>query len=184
MSEFFNQVTGGRSVRAVTVLRMNSAAPHSRAAADDQPAVDGPLARTHLAHEIEYLTVKAFVRGTRLANVRLEEIGLRARSYSLLALACSGIDATQRELASALELDPSQIVALVDTLEEKGLVRRDADPRDRRSRVVRATDAGDALFARARQVTAQAEAEVLSMLTPAERETLRGLLRKIVFAAE
>ncbi|MGH3262105.1 MAG: MarR family winged helix-turn-helix transcriptional regulator [Trebonia sp.] len=140
------------------------------------------LADTALAHEIEFLTVKAFADGTRIVNARLDELGLRARSYSVLALACSGLDVTQRELAAALELDPSQIVALVDGLEASDLVHRVQDPRDRRSRIVQATPAGRALFKRAQKLTSEAEAAALAMLSDTERETLREILRKIVFA--
>lgn len=140
------------------------------------------LADTALAHEIEFLTVKAFADGTRIVNSRLAELGLRARSYSVLALACSGMDATQRELAAALELDPSQIVSLVDGLEADDLVRRVPGQRDRRARIVQATPTGQALFLRAQKLTAEAEAVALAVLSDAERETLRELLRKIVFA--
>lgn len=140
------------------------------------------LADTALARDIGYLTVKAFAGSTRIVNARLDEIGLRARSYSILALACSGLDATQRDLAAALELDPSQVVALVDGLESSGLVRREQDPRDRRQRIIQATPAGHALFKRARKVASGAEAEALAMLSAAERETLWEILRKIVFA--
>lgn len=139
------------------------------------------LADTALAHEIEYLAVKAFADGTRIVNARLDRLGLRARSYSVLALACSGLDPTQRDLAAALELDPSQVVTLVDGLEADGLVRREQDPRDRRQRIIRATPEGQELFRRAQRVTSEAEGEALAMLSDAEREVLREILRKIVF---
>lgn len=145
-------------------------------------SVEALAANSPLAYEIEFLTVKAFSHGTRLANARLESVGLRARSYSVLALACSGIDLTQRDLSSLLELDPSQIVALVDRLEADGLVTREVAPGDRRMRVVRATAAGRDAFEKAQAITSQAEADALAMLTGPERETLRALLRKINFA--
>ena len=48
----------------------------------------------------------------------------------MLTLANSGLEPTQRELADFLSLDPSQIVALMDELEKRGLV----DPGARASR--------------------------------------------------
>jgi DNA-binding MarR family transcriptional regulator len=149
---------------------------------DQRAAFASIVASTALADEVEFLALKAFAEGTRIVNLRLKELNLRARSYSVLAVACSGVNATQRELASLLELDPSQIVALVDELENAGLVIREIDTRDHRSRVVRATANGQDRFTQARVVTNQAESDALRMLDSAERETLRALLRKIVLS--
>lgn len=140
-------------------------------------ASDAPL-----SHEIEFLAVKAFTQGTRIANRYLQDLGLRARSYSVLAMACADLDPTQRDLAEFLSLDPSQIVSLVDELERDGLVRRLVDPSDRRSKVVHATEVGRARFAEAQLRTRSAENEALSGLE--DRETLRSLLRRLVFAAD
>jgi DNA-binding MarR family transcriptional regulator len=149
---------------------------------DQRAAFASIVASTALADEVEFLALKAFAEGTRIVNLRLKELNLRARSYSVLAVACSGVNATQRELAALLELDPSQIVALVDELENAGLVVREIDTRDHRSRVVRATANGQDRFTQARVVTNQAESDALRMLDSAERETLRALLRKIVLS--
>lgn len=135
-----------------------------------------------LAHEIEFLNARARSIGSALANDLLSEHGLRVRSYSVLALACGGVRPTQRQLAEFLRLDPSQIVALVDELESGGLVRRETDPTDRRSKVIVATDAGEERYAAARAATARAEEIALSALTPAERVQLRTLMAKIAFA--
>ena len=149
---------------------------------DQRASFASLVASTALADEIEFLALKAFAEGTRIVNRRLKELNLRARSYSVLAVACSGVNATQRELAALLELDPSQIVALVDELENAGLVVREIDARDHRSRVVRATADGHNRFEQARVVTNHAESDALQMLDSAERETLRALLRKIVLS--
>jgi DNA-binding MarR family transcriptional regulator len=139
------------------------------------------VAFTPLAYEIEFLTVRVFVAGTRVVNKRLRELGLSARSYAALAVACSEIPIRQRDLVALLELDPSQIVALVDELETAGLVRREPNPDDRRTKVIGATQRGRELFERAREVTASAELETFTALDDDERKTLRRLLRKVVF---
>jgi DNA-binding MarR family transcriptional regulator len=135
-----------------------------------------------LAREIEFLNARARSIGSGIANDLLQEHGLRVRSYSVLALACDELRPTQRQLAEFLRLDPSQIVALVDELESAGLVRREPDPGDRRSKVVVATGPGEALYARARVETAKAEDLALGALTSAERSVLRELMTKIAFA--
>ncbi|MEF2978352.1 MarR family winged helix-turn-helix transcriptional regulator [Subtercola sp. YIM 133946] len=153
------------------------------APASAPPATARPLlSEAPLAHEIEFLAVKAAADGTRHANELLKPLNLKVRSYSVLVLAAGETEPTQRELASFLSLDPSQIVALVDELETKGLVERVVDPADRRSKVITATPAGRHLVARATAATRAAEADSLAALTIDERETLRGLLRKVAFS--
>jgi len=134
-----------------------------------------------LAREIEFLNARARSIGSALANELLQAHGLRVRSYSVLALACGGLRPTQRQLAEFLRLDPSQIVALVDELEAAGLVRREPDPSDRRSKVIVATESGESTYAQARIETARAEDAALAALTPAERTVLRELMTKIAF---
>ncbi len=141
------------------------------------------FADSALAGEVEFLAARARALGSALANRRLEEHGLRVRSYSVLSLACEPAPPTQRQLAEFLQLDPSQIVALVDALEADGLVRRSPDPADRRSNIITATDAGRTRFAAAAEATRAAEAEALAALSTDERETLRGLLARVSFPA-
>ncbi len=140
------------------------------------------IASSTLADEIDFLAVRLFVAGTRLVNARLAGIGLRARPYAVLALACGPHPVRQRDLVAVLELDPSQIVTLLGELERAGLVRREPDPEDRRANLIRATDAGRELMTPARRITAAAELETLAVLAPDEREQLRTLLRKVVLA--
>lgn len=89
---------------------------------------------------------------------------------------------TQREIAEYLRLDPSQVVALVDELERKALVKRVPNPRDRRSNVVSSTTAGDELLRRAHDDIVAAERATHASLTNAEHATLALLLRKVAFA--
>lgn len=144
-------------------------------------SVSASIAHTDLASEIEFLAIKAFADGGRRRNERLAELGLRARSYSVLALAASGVELAQRDLSAVLELDPSQIVALVGELEAQGFVLRRNSPEDRRTKVVVATAAGHDVLARARALIAADEEDALSMLSGVERDLLRALLRKISF---
>lgn len=139
------------------------------------------LLGTELAEEIEFLTARARSVGITRANASLAPLALKVRSYSVLSLACSGRDPSQRELADFLSLDPSQIVALVDELEQRGLVTRETDPRDRRSKGIAATAAGRGLYAAAKKIVRTAEDQSLSDLSVPEREQLRALLQRVAF---
>lgn len=134
-----------------------------------------------LADEIEFLAARTRAVGTQIANRKLAPLDLRVRSYSVLALASVDLAPTQRELAEFLRLDPSQIVAIVDELETAGLVRREPDPTDRRSKTIVATTRGKALHALAVDATRAAEGEALATLGDDEANQLRSLLRKVAF---
>ncbi|MBK5237750.1 MAG: MarR family transcriptional regulator [Actinomycetales bacterium] len=139
------------------------------------------LFSTELAHDLEFLTARARAVGTMRANLELEPLGLKVRSYAVLALACSGENPSQRELAEFLSLDASQIVALVDQLETSGFVERQSDVRDRRSNIIVPTASGRSLCAQANVAVAAAQDASLRSLTTSEREQLRQLLARIAF---
>lgn len=145
------------------------------------PAVPDRLLASDLVNEIEFLAARARSLGSSRANAMLASLDLKVRSYSVLAMACSGTEPSQRELADFLRLDPSQIVSLVDALEQRGLVLRAPDPRDRRSKVIRPTAAGVELHQRAAAAVRVAEDTSLAPLDGPERDQLRVLLRKIAF---
>jgi DNA-binding MarR family transcriptional regulator len=71
------------------------------------------------------------------------------------------------------------VVALVDDLERGGLVRREPHPDDRRTRLVVATEAGRARLAQTLALARSVDEDLLSELTPAERDTVLRLLRRI-----
>jgi DNA-binding MarR family transcriptional regulator len=135
-----------------------------------------------LGDELFFVMARASAIGSSHANRALSTLGLKVREYSALVLACSDEAPTQRELSRHLALDPSQIVAIVDTLEKRDLVERRPDPRDRRSKIVVATKAGRALSEKARALSQASDEESLTMLTADERATLHALLTKVAFA--
>jgi DNA-binding MarR family transcriptional regulator len=91
--------------------------------------------------------------------------------------------AIQQKLGSAMGIDPSTMVSLIDELESAGLARRRPDPRDRRARQVSITPKGRRLLQRARKIASEAEDEVLRGLTAAERRELLRLLRRAFSSA-
>ncbi|MGD6980277.1 MULTISPECIES: MarR family winged helix-turn-helix transcriptional regulator [Citricoccus] len=140
------------------------------------------LRSTRLAHQIQFLTARARSRGTGHANTLLKaELGLKVSHFSVLSVAAHGTNPTQRELSEFLDLDPSQVVALVDVLEQRGLVERLTDPKDRRSRMIAVTDEGHRVEQLGHELTEASDQEVLAKLSAAEREQLRELLTRIAF---
>lgn len=148
--------------------------------ADIAPASSG-LRASVLTDDLSFLLARANAIALAAGNASLAEHGLKARSYSVLALAAGEARPSQRELAEFLRLDPSQVVSLVDDLQSRGLVERRPDPADRRANVVVATEAGRALAATARESARSAEERVHAQLTPGERQSLTALLRALAF---
>ncbi len=132
--------------------------------------------------DVVILLVRAAGSALRSANTALEPYGLRARHYAALCLADSGRGVPQRQIGVLLGLDPSAVVALVDDLEQRGLVRRQADPDDRRTRLVRLTAAGRRLLAQARPAALLVQEQTVAALPDAERARFVQLLQAVVLS--
>ncbi len=85
---------------------------------------------------------------------------------------------TQRELARRLHYDPSNITALADSLETRGLIERRADASDRRFRLLALTTEGERLRASLEELLAQPP-HFLDRLTATEQKQLLHLLAKL-----
>lgn len=139
------------------------------------------LRTSALADDLSFLLARANALSLAAGNAALVEHDLRVRSYSVLALSLNEPHPSQREIAEFLRLDPSQVVALVDDLQSRGLVRREPDPTDRRANVVIATDTGRTVFSAGQEAAREAERALHSNLTTAQRDQLGELLRAIAF---
>jgi DNA-binding MarR family transcriptional regulator len=106
----------------------------------------------------------------------LAESGLRWTEFAVLHHLDAQGPGSQRELALALRIQPSNIVGLLDELERRGLLTRTPDPRDRRRHRVQLTARGFRAVTLAREATQRAEADVLAPLSPAERREFHALL--------
>src|SRR4030081_928710 len=84
--------------------------------------------------------------------------------------------ASQQGLAEALSLDPSNVVGLLNELEERGLVTRRRERAARRRHLVELPPLGDDELARAYARLTDVEDDLLSALSTEERATLYDLL--------
>lgn len=83
------------------------------------------------------------------------------------------------DLATRLEIVPRSVTTLVDSLEAAKLVTRVPDPHNRRSTLIEPTDEGRRVRTAISDARRHAADDVLSPLTPAQRETLRALLAQL-----
>jgi DNA-binding MarR family transcriptional regulator len=110
------------------------------------------------------------------ALARAGQAGFELYDYSILALLAEGDCQTQATIAEVLSVDPSRLVAVLDSLERRELVLRVRDPLDRRRHVVRLTPAGVRELERIRSLATGVEDEFLAPLDAESRGALHDLL--------
>jgi DNA-binding MarR family transcriptional regulator len=111
-----------------------------------------------------------------------EAVGLTPGLMKALISILPGQPRPMKELGSEWGCDASYVTSLVDALEERGIVERQAHPTDRRAKVIALTDAGAAV--RTELLSRMHEPPpCFAALTPAETGQLRDLLAKLEKAA-
>jgi DNA-binding MarR family transcriptional regulator len=112
----------------------------------------------------------------------LEGAGFETYDYGVLAMLAEGARVTQAHIADALALDPSRLVALLDSLEDRALITRERDPQDRRRHVVTITTKGERELAKLREIVGELEEEFLAPLDAGSRKKLHELLQELACA--
>ena len=87
--------------------------------------------------------------------------------------------ARQNTLASRMGVEPMTMVRFLDRLEAAGLVRREADPADRRAKRVRVTPEAEPIVAHVRDVMRIEREHVTSQFSPEELSILNDLLGRL-----
>ncbi len=108
-----------------------------------------------------------------------ERTGLHPYHYAVLLVLDEGAPETQGSIADALGYDRGQLVGLLDDLEERELVERRRDPKDRRRHVVRLTPEGKRTLKKMRALSQQLDDEFLGPLDDQERRQLHALLLRL-----
>lgn len=110
---------------------------------------------------------------------RLSAIGLAPPDAGVMRKI--GIDPgiTQQALAQHLGVMPSRVVALIDRLEQKGLVERVGSPEDRRAYALRLTARGRQASQEIGRIAAEHERDLCAALDERERQTLATLCGRI-----
>lgn len=126
----------------------------------DLAAMIAPLGRTLMQAELPIL----------------ERNGLTMWGYSVLLGLGDTPVYTQAALAKKIRADKTRIIPILDELQQRGLIRRDPDPADRRARLIALTPTGRDARDRTQREIQAAEEHMLSQLPAADRKAfLRSL---------
>jgi MarR family transcriptional regulator, organic hydroperoxide resistance regulator len=114
----------------------------------------------------------------------LQAEGLSMWEYIVLSELARHPAPSQLVLARRIRYDKTRLIGLIDGLSERGLVRRTADPADRRAHTIALTDHGAAMHARARERVRTMEADLLMSFSDKERMLLRSMLTQLAADAD
>ena len=105
----------------------------------------------------------------------LGTIGLSLRTHQVLACVAEHRAHSQQEVSETVEVDRSEMVRIIDRLEEAGLLMREPDPADRRRHRLRLTATGHGALRRGEEIVQSVTDEVLASLTVEDRRALHAL---------
>jgi DNA-binding MarR family transcriptional regulator len=118
----------------------------------------------------------ALLRLTRLVRFQRVDMSITLTQLSALGALAKHGSMSAGELANFERVQPPSMTKVLAHLEERGLVRRDAHPADRRQAIIAITDAGVSLLESERRSRDAWLARRLTTLTPDER----ALLQRVV----
>lgn len=126
-----------------------------------------------------YLLSQLGALSARLFAGRVAALDLTPPQAGLLRLVAAEPGQSQQALAAKLGTPPSRMVALIDGLEERGLLARRRNTGDRRLSSLHLTAAGGAMLAELGGLAVAHDDEVCAGLDAAEQEQLHGLLVRL-----
>ena len=131
----------------------------------------------HLGFLLKHVQLRFF----DLVTVALAPTGIGGREAAVLRAIDNPQPLAQGEIARRMGIDRTTMVALIDDLQERGLVQRRQDPEDRRRNVVELTDLGQDVTRQAARAGEQAERAFLSPLSAGEAQQFKKALRALLY---
>lgn len=105
--------------------------------------------------------------------------GRRRGAGHILDLLTEASGVSQQVIADRLGIRPQSVSEAIATLEERGFIRRESSPSDRRMTLIYITEAGRIHAADLAQERKAHAEQFFSVLTAEEKETLRALLIRL-----
>lgn len=133
-----------------------------------------------VGRRLGYLLKHAQLQLADLTAVALEPYGINGREFAVLLVLAGAEPLSQQQAALRLGIDRTTMVALLDSLEDGGLVARRPHGDDRRRNVVQLTRTGKSTLRRAVAAVDEAERTFLAPLDATSAQVLRDSLWTVV----
>lgn len=125
-----------------------------------------------LVWRIYFITRKAF-------DFDLKKVRLTYPQFGALKALSSKDNISQKELAVILETDTTNVMVICDSLERKKLIKRTANPRDRRENLLVLTRQGKVRFKKAMEAMEAYVGKMLRKLSKNELSAVIPVLEKL-----
>lgn len=126
--------------------------------------------------ELASLLRPSLLRLTRIIRNQRVDMSVTLTQISAMATLYKRGPMSAGELAACEKVQPPSMTKVLANLEDRGLVRRDAHPNDKRQAIISVTDAGHALLESERRSRDAWLSKRLDELTPDERALLRDVV--------
>jgi len=153
--------------------------PAETTEAEPRPRGRPPVSFGRLESLLGYSLRRAQMRVFQDFEGEMNELGLTPGQLGALFLIEANRGLSQSELGTALGIDRSSVVPLIDRMQKRGWVRRAARASDRRAHALELTPAGVALLARLLPRLEAHESRIAGGLSAADRKRLFELLAKV-----
>ncbi|MBB2200653.1 winged helix-turn-helix transcriptional regulator [Gluconacetobacter tumulisoli] len=129
--------------------------------------------------------ISRIARGfARAGDARLGAVGFATAQLPVLTALKDGAKLSQAELARWARVEQPTMAQLLARMERDGIIRREPDPRDRRSSLVSLTAQAQARLPAGRAILAQGNRDATRGMTDDEVDTLVTLLRRVLANVE
>lgn len=133
---------------------------------DDSPAGEESLALGGLEGLLGFHLRLAHTAIYRDFAATLAELGLTQKQSATLWLVAANPGVSQVEIAATLGMDRATMMAIVDRLDARNLLRRERSRVDRRRQELYLSEEGKKVYARSRELVAEHEARFTSRFKP------------------
>src|ERR1700722_18541247 len=127
-----------------------------------------------------YLLKHAHLALERQTDAALGRFGITSRDLGALRVIAGGEAKSQQDVAGILGVDRTSMVALLDALEQAGIVARRPSEQDRRRNVIELTKRGREIFVQAEQASLAVENDFVGVLGDGGANDLRRALGALV----
>ncbi len=127
-----------------------------------------------------YLLKHAYLALERYTDAALGRFGITSRDLGALRVIAGGEAKSQQDVAGILGVDRTSMVALLDALEQAGIVARRPSEQDRRRNVIELTKPGREIILQAEQASLAVENDFVDVLGDGGANDLRRALGALV----